>query len=375
MVGLIRRSVSGWWDVFRRGPDVRRLIRRVQKLETRSKAFRAKWETEHLALKRAISSRRRRVLSPDIVRSLLPFRLATIKARASDACASASEQRLEAVSDVYGSAKSSARDDAEALVRTDLDGVTWWVPVPSSVTGALRKRFVKKQRFPYRNITQARELAVGAVMLDIGANIGRMSIPRVILGDFGKAYCAEPDPLNYAALVRNVVDNGLAGLVLPDQAAIGATTGMARLRHAKYSGGHHLVRDEGMSDTIEVPCWRLDDWCERLAIEPDLIAYVKVDTQGWELDVLRGASGLLARQHIAWQLEISPALLASAGGTSTDVYRLCEDHFSHFVDLGKLAEGRRARATRDLGEALAYLDDGESQTDIILFHARGDLDV
>jgi FkbM family methyltransferase len=62
-------------------------------------------------------------------------------------------------------------------------------------------------------------------MLDIGASIGRMSIPRVILGDLVHAYCAEPDPLNYAALVRNVAANGLCGLVLPDQAAIGAATG------------------------------------------------------------------------------------------------------------------------------------------------------
>ena len=374
LVGLIRRSISGFWDVFRRGPDLRRLIRRVQKLETRSKAFKARWETEHLALKNAISARRRRVLSPDIVRSLLPVRLATIRARASDAHASAVEQRLEAVSDVYSKTRSAARQDSDSLVRTELDGVTWWVPVPPSVTGTLRKRFVNKQRFPYRNITQAREFAVGAVMLDIGANIGRMSIPRVILGDVARTYCAEPDPLNYIALVRNVVDNGLGGLVLPDQAAIGATNGTASLRHAKYSGGHHLVRDQGVGDTIEVPCWRLDDWCERLGIDPDLITYVKVDTQGWELDVLRGAPGLLARQHIAWQLEISPTLLAAAGGSAVDMYRLCADHFSHFVDLGKLAEGRRARPTRELGEALAYLEGGESQTDVILFRAQGCLD-
>lgn len=374
LVGLIRRSISGFWDVFRRGPDLRRLIRRVQKLETRSKAFRARWESEHLSLKRAISARRRRVLSPEIVRSLLPLRLATIPARALDAHAAGLEQRLEAICDAYTSAKNVARDRADTLVRTDLDGVAWWVPVSPSVTGTLRQRFVAKQRFPYRNITQARELALGTVMLDIGANIGRMSIPRVILGDFVRAYCAEPDPLNYAALVRNIVDNGLRGLVLPDRVAIGAITGTARLRHAKYSGGHRLVSDTDASSTIDVPCWRLDDWCERLAIPPDLVAYVKVDTQGWELDVLRGAAHLLAHRHVAWQLEISPSLLAAAGASAPAVFDICETSFTHFIDLGKQAvEGPRARPTDDLRQALAYLENDE-QTDIILFNAEGRLD-
>lgn len=347
----------------------------MQKLETRSKDFRARTEAQHLSLKRAIASRRRRVLSPEIVRSLLPLRVTTVRARASDADAAASERRLVTISDAYSKAKDAAREDTDTLVRSNLDGLTWWVPVPSSVTGALRQRFVAKQRFPYRNITQTREFALGAVMLDIGANIGRMSIPRVILGDFVRAYCAEPDPLNYDALVRNIVDNGLAGLVLPDRVAIGATTGMARLRHAKYSGGHHLVSDAEVSGTVEVPCWRLDDWCERLAIDPELVAYVKVDTQGWELDVLRGAPGLLARRHVAWQFEISPTLLAAAGASASDVYNVCANHFTHFVDLGKVAEGPRARTTGDLSQALSYLDDGESQTDIILFNADGHLDL
>ena len=349
-------------------------MRRVHKLEASSKQSHATLKAVRTSAKRVGSSRNRRVLSPDIVRSLLSSRMATLHARASAAAATAAETRLKTMSAAYREAVAKLDDEDEGLVRTSVDGLAWFVPIHPSVTGAARDRFVAKQRFPYRNITQAREFALGSVMLDIGANIGRMSIPRVVLGDFVRAYCAEPDPLNYVALVRNVIDNGLAGLILPDQAAIGATTGSARLRHAKYSGGHHLVREQPTSGTIEVPCWRLDDWCERLGIDPDLVAYVKVDTQGWEVDVLRGAPGLLARPHIAWQLEVSPALLAAAGSSAPDMYALCAEHFTHFVDLGKLAEGRRARPTPELAEALAYLEDGESQTDVILFRAHGYLD-
>jgi FkbM family methyltransferase len=366
---LIRNPVSRLWDLFRRGPDLRRLMRRVQKLETSSKESRSKWEAEHAALKRASASRHRRILSPDVVRSLLPSRIATIPARAARANARAAALQLEAVSPGYREALANVQGAHDGLVRTNLEGLTWWVPINPSVTTAARERVIGKQRFPYRNITQAREFALGPVMLDIGANVGRMSIPRVLLGDFVHAYCAEPDPLNYSALVRNVVDNGLEGLVLPDRVAIGAVTGSAHLRRAKYSGGHHLVRSPESDNTIEVPCLRLDDWCARLSINPDLVTYVKVDTQGWEMDVLRGAPLLLARRHIAWQIEISPGLLTSAGSSDAEVYAACAEWFSHFIDLGKDAEGPRTRRTTDLSGALQYLSAVDSQTDIILFNA------
>ncbi|MGH7555902.1 MAG: FkbM family methyltransferase [Longimicrobiales bacterium] len=345
-------------------------MRRVQKLKASSRDARSKWEVAHAALKRASASRHRRILSPDIVRSLLPSRVATMPARAARANARAAASQLETTSSAYREALASVHGAVDGVVRTNLEGLTWWVSIHPSVTGAARERVVAKQRFPFRNITQAREFALGPVMLDIGANIGRMSIPRVILGDFVQVYCAEPDPLNYAALVRNVVDNGLRGLVLPDCVAIGAETGTAHLRHAKYSGGHRLVSEEDTSDTIEVPCSRLDDWCEHLAIDPQLVTYVKVDTQGWEREVLRGAPTLLTCRHIAWQIEISPSMLSAAGSSPVQLYDMCAEHFSHFIDLGKRAEGPRVRRTRDLGEALDYVQADDSQTDAILFNSE-----
>jgi FkbM family methyltransferase len=363
------------WDLLRRGSEVRRLTRRVLALETKAHETREKCKELHAALKRQSASRHRRILSPGIVHDLLPTRLATIQARAVRTNAGAIEARLTEVSSAYRKALASIADPAENLIRTDLQGVTWWVPAPKSLSRAARARFVAKQRFPYRNITQTREFSLGPILLDIGANNGRMSIPRVILGDVAQAYCAEPDPLNYAALVRNVVDNGLSGLVLPDNVAIGAMNGTATLQHAKYPGGHHLVQEAGTNNAVSVACWRLDDWCERLSIDPNLIAYVKVDTQGWEVQVLRGAPKLLGYRHIAWQLEVTPEMLAAAGDSAAELFRICTERFTHFVDLGKDVDGPRARPVLELELALAYLGGHAYQggqvphTDIILFNA------
>src|SRR5207237_8682550 len=114
-------------------------------------------------------------------------------------------------------------------------------------------------------ILETRELAVGRVMIDIGANVGTTSIPRALLGDFTCVYALEPDPANYACLVRNTVFNGVRGLVLPDRVAIGDSHGELTLRRVK-SGTHHLVtrasavREDGR---VAAPCLALGTGGER----------------------------------------------------------------------------------------------------------------
>jgi hypothetical protein len=78
---------------------------------------------------------------------------------------------------------------------------------------------------------------------------------------------------------------------------------------------------------------------------------------------------VLARRHVAWQLEVSPAWLAAAGTSAAELYALCAARFTHFIDLGKEADGDRVRCTGSLGEALAYLGT-EGQTDVLLFNAE-----
>jgi FkbM family methyltransferase len=356
-------------DVIFGRERVRRLERRVHKLERDAKERNAEWERDRAGLKRASASRHRRVLSPDVVHDLLPLRARTIGARARYASAERYEAWFREMSTTYSEALDCATEPHPHLVRTTLQGLTWWVPVPPSLGGETRERFIAKQRFPYRNITQTREFAVGSILLDIGANIGRMSIPRVILGDVERAYCAEPDPLNFTALVRNISSNGLRGLVLPDRVAIGAACGTVRLPRGKYPSGHRLLTvEQADDDSIEVPCVTLDEWCRRLSIDPDLVTYVKVDTQGWEAHVLRGASRLLECPHIAWQIEVTPSLLDAAGSSPTELYELCAGRFSHFIGLGKKEDGPRVRSTGELSHALGHLRDGES-TDIVLFNA------
>lgn len=313
---------------------------------------------------------RRQLLDPDVLRALLAIR-ARVVSRLGDRLENReAEERFRAVSPAYVAA-SENRDAFRANTRTTtVDSLTWWVPLTAPDDPARVAHYMAHQNFPYRVIAQTREAAIGGAMIDIGANIGRMSIPRVVLGDATRVYCAEPDPLNYCCLVRNVRDNGLAGVVLPDQLAIGAANGTLRLERAKSPGGHRVLAATAKTrrEVVEVPVLTLDCWVERAGIDLDLVRFVKVDVQGAELDVLRGAPCVLARKHIAWQVEVDLERLAASGASAGELFQLMAQHFTHFIDLNKYALGPRTLPVCALATGLAYLAQGPGRTDVLLMN-------
>jgi FkbM family methyltransferase len=207
-------------------------------------------------------------------------------------------------------------------------------------------------------------------MIDIGANTGRMSIPRVVLGDVTASYCVEPDPLNYACLVRNVRDNQMQGLVLPDRVAIGAEDGSVRLERRSTAGGHAVIDAGTVSEreTVEVPAFTLDRWVDAVGVDLQTLAFVKLDVQGSEVHVLRGASRVLACKHVAWQIEVDLTLLAKRGLRGDDLYQLLQAHFTHFTDLSRFAAGLRVRPVSELADALSYLQGvRHGGTDVLMY--------
>ena len=311
---------------------------------------------------------RRETPSVDIVRQAFPRWTETLAARVGAHRQQGGEQRLIAVSASYR-AVSDAVGGAPGpeVQRAECDGLPWWVPAPST-----RKRAnaaaAARLRFPYRSILQTRGVTTGGIMLDLGANVGRMTVPRVILGDATLAYCAEPDPVSYACLVRNVMENGLRGLVLPDQTAIGDRDGIVRFLRAGGHGNYRVVPD-GTSDggeIVDVPCATLDTWVTRLEIDLAAVTFIKVDVEGFERRVLAGASRVLARPHIVWQMEVKPAGLRAVGDDPQQLYADLQRSFTHFIDMNRNARGSRVRSVSELSDALSYIEPRE-KTDVLLF--------
>ena len=326
------------------------------------------WKERALGLQERLDRLRLGVFDKDLLRRSLPLRAQVAARRAAAPDATDRERRFGEVSPAYVEASTDPPAFAGNMRQTTIQGLPWWVPVPRPDDSVYVEHALRQQDFPYRAIAQTRELAIGGVMLDVGANIGRMSIPRVILGDAGVAYCAEPDPVNYACLVRNICDNGLRGLVLPDRVAVGTATGTAQLERRRFAGGHRVIEADAPAEgaTTAVPVVSLDDWVARLGVHPDQVSLVKVDVQGAELRVLRGASRLLAHRHIPWQIEIDPRLLQIGGSSVDDLIDLLQPSFTDFVHLDRHAAGPRVRPMADLADLFARPDPaGENHTDIL----------
>jgi hypothetical protein len=115
-----------------------------------------------------------------------------------------------------------------------------------------------------------------------------------------------------------------------------------------------------------VACWTLDSWVERLGVDTDAVTFIKVDTQGSEAHVLRGAPKLLAQPHIAWQVEFSPRLLGRTGSSAADLLEQMERHFTHFIDLAAHTTPR-SKPIAGLRETMAAI--GGRFTDVILYNA------
>jgi len=330
------------------------------------------------ALKAVRDSRhhyRRRILRPSVLRQIFVARATALRGRQADSLVHAREKSFIRVSSSYKAQLSVESSElSERAERVDIVGLSFWIPRMSDDASRMEK--AKSQGFPFRTILQTRELASGAVMLDIGANLGRTSIPRAVLGDFQFIYAAEPDLANYECLVRNVSDNHLRGRIFPDHAAIGSRDGDTKLMRSPYSGGHRLLSEgaePGSREVVTVPGYTLDSWVKRLSIDLNEIAFVKIDTQGWEAHILSGATSLLRQAHIAWQLEIDPAHLESSGQPLSDLFEIVERYMTHFIDLNSSAEGDRVREIGELMSALEYVGKTNGpKTDILVYRSTGD---
>lgn len=147
----------------------------------------------------------------------------------------------------------------------------------------------------------------GALALDVGANIGWYSLVLDRLaGTSLQVHAFEPDPANRALLVKNIRLNQ-ARQVTVSELALGDTSGPATLNRYRdiNRGKHSLLPLEGAVSHVAVNVDTLDAYLARAGLANADIWLLKLDVEGFEPAVVRGASTSLARVR-ALILEYSP---------------------------------------------------------------------
>lgn len=147
----------------------------------------------------------------------------------------------------------------------------------------------------------------GDVFYDIGANIGAYSfVAWARTKGNCRVYAFEPSFSTFAALSRNIFLNNCSGKIIPLYIALGAKTDLLTFEYTNITAGEAQHSLEGaipeggrpirsvFSQPIEG--YRLDDFIERWNIaEPN---HIKIDVDGAERDVIRGAERTLRRQCV-----------------------------------------------------------------------------
>jgi FkbM family methyltransferase len=182
----------------------------------------------------------------------------------------------------------------------------------------------------------------GRLMLDIGANIGMISIACLRNGFFDRAMAFEPEAYNFNLLQRNVRQNQLASKIECFNCALSSQAGTLDLELSKDNFGDHRVRcgqperpgfyHEEKRKTRPVKVMKLDDAFSANPDARDSVGLAWVDVQGHEGHFLKGARETI-RKKIPVAIEFWPYAMERAGTSKEEFLELARDYFTGYFHI------------------------------------------
>jgi len=182
----------------------------------------------------------------------------------------------------------------------------------------------------------------GDCFVDIGANIGLMSIIAAQkVGFHGRVISIEPNPSTAEILHRNITYNHVKNIeVIP--MALGSKPGKALIFPNWHinRGGASLIRKGDGEAGIEVEVSTLDSLLNKLNNKPKML---KIDVEGFELEVLRGASKCLQHKNPPIIIVEISAERETSGGHFSSILEFIkmQNQYNFFVNIG----GKESKST------------------------------
>lgn len=194
------------------------------------------------------------------------------------------------------------------------------------------------------------ELGPDDMLLDVGACIGLVSVHAAMR--CRSVVAVEPDPQQAQRIRQNAELNHLTNLAVVE-ALFGEAVGRCDLQTDGIEGPSPSMKGQGRGATVSVVCTTIDTEIAAGRVPPPDV--LKIDVEGAELLVLKGARQLLAsgRRPRAIFLELHPAFLPAFGAGVQDVLDLlhaagyqgtCADRWDQQLGLFRdvRAEAKRA---------------------------------
>jgi FkbM family methyltransferase len=178
------------------------------------------------------------------------------------------------------------------------------------------------------------------VVFDIGANDGFIAthLAQMLAARGPKIYAFEPVPATFARLAQAVERLELDDSVHPVPVAVVDAPGPVRLTYSERNSLLAQITTNGLNPRVgdklaQATGITLDAFCASAAALPHL---VKIDAEGSEVAVLRGAQVLLSRpDRPAILFEYNPLAWGETGATARTLLDLLPGYSLHYVnDLG-----------------------------------------
>jgi FkbM family methyltransferase len=171
-------------------------------------------------------------------------------------------------------------------------------------------------------------LLSGDVFVDIGAHVGYHAVLGAsLVGPGGRIFAFEADPGNFSRLRENLQPFPWA---TPLNRAVWSSSGSGEFERSSQfaeSGWGTLtsVRDLRTGDHFTVAMISLDDWLREVAVH---VAVLKIDAEGSEVGILRGAREFLRRSRPVLIVEANDILLRQAQTSALELIDIL--HSSRF---------------------------------------------
>jgi FkbM family methyltransferase len=207
-------------------------------------------------------------------------------------------------------------NDPTVVIKEIAPGVRLFIDLSDHIIGLniLRGRYEQEEIEFVRSL-----LRPGDTAIDVGGHIGFFTMQMAAaVGPQGRVYAFEPFDANADLLERSIAENRFGDRIVFRRAAAGAASGTATLTfpvETLNSGGAYLLPSGGAplsgNQTKDVPLVALD------AIEFERpVRVIKMDVEGAEPQVLRGAARLLARDKPVILSELHPVQLERASNVT-----------------------------------------------------------
>lgn len=184
----------------------------------------------------------------------------------------------------------------------------------------------------------------GSCVIDVGANVGEVSMNMAQrAGDMGRIIAFEPDPLNYKLLQKNLSLNTFKNILTIPKGLGDSNAKYAFSRNLSNSGGNRIASvnsssiQEAFIETI-----KLDDFIIENNIEK--VDVLKIDVEGFEYNVLKGAINVLAKFKPKLFIELNDNNLKDQGSSSEELLRLIE---SLSYKISNAENGQSVSSTQD----------------------------